>query len=170
MLFEITVTSYIRNLNHLKNILTKAKDWQESAGFKEEALLNAHLAVDQFPLVKQIQLAADNAKRGGAVLCGIEAPKYEDNEKTIEELQSRIDKTIDFLTTLTPDMVKDDLDTRLVPFVYVPGKGFTANFYVKQYALPNFYFHYTTTYAILRNFGLPIGKTDYMSLELKDLA
>lgn len=170
MLFNLTITSYIKNLTNLKGVLTKAKAWQESSSFTEEALLNAHLAIDQFPFVRQVQMTADHAKRGGAVLCGIEAPKYEDNEKTIEELQARIDKTITFLSTLTPDMVKDDLETRMVPFTYVPGKGFTAKYFVEVYALTNFYFHYTTAYSILRNFGLSIGKQDYMSLELQDLA
>ena len=169
-MFNITITSYIKSLINLKGILVKAKVWQEANSFTEEALLATHLAVDQFPLVRQVQMTADYAKRGGAVLCGIEAPKYEDNEKTVEELQARIDKTIAFLSTLTPDMVKDDLETRMVPFIYVPGKGFTAKYFVEVYALTNFYFHYTTAYSILRNLGLPIGKQDYMSLDLKDLA
>jgi len=170
MLFNLTVDAYIRNLNHLKNILTKAKAWQESAGFKEETLLNAHLGVDQFGLARQVQMAADHAKKGSAVLCGIEAPKYEDNEKSIAELQTRIDKTVAFLTTLTSDMVKDDLETKMVPLNWMPGKGLTAKFFVENYSLSNFYFHYTTAYSILRNFGLPIGKGDYMAFELKDIA
>ena len=169
MLFDLTITSYIRNLTYLKNILIKAKAWQETAGFSDEALCNAHLAVDQFSLARQIQIASDNAKKGGAVLCGIEAPKFEDSEKTIGELTTRIDKTIEFLSTLTKDMVKDDLETRRIPFMWAPGKGFTAKFYVEQYTLSNFYFHYVTAYSILRNFGLTIGKTDYMTLDLVDL-
>jgi hypothetical protein len=170
MLFDITVTSYIRNLTHLKNILTKAKAWQESNGFKDEVLCNAHLGVDQFGLSRQVQVAADHAKKGSAILCGIEVPKFEDNEKTLDELQTRLDKTIDFLKTLTPEMVKDDLETRLVPFTWIPGKGFTSKYFVEQYALSNFYFHYVTAYSILRNFGLLIGKEDFITLELVDLA
>lgn len=170
MLFNLTITAYIRNLTHLKSILSKAKAWQETAGFKEEALCNAHLAIDQFVLARQVQMAADHAKKGGAVLCGVEAPKFEDNEKTIQELLERIDKTVAFLKTLTEDMVKDDLETQLVPLGWMPGKGLTAKFFVEEYALPNFYFHYTTAYAILRNFGLPLGKADYMSLDFKNLA
>jgi hypothetical protein len=170
MIFDLTVSAYIRNLTHLKGILEKAKAWQVTSDFKDEALCNAHLAINQFSFARQVQMTADYAKRGGAILCGIEAPNFEDNEKTIDELQIRIDKTIDFLKTLTPDMVKDDLETRLVPFTWVPGKGFTAKFFVEQYALPNFYFHYVTAYSILRNFGLAVGKGDYMSIELVDLA
>lgn len=169
MLFNLTVSTYIRNLTHLKNILIKAKAWQETSGINDEALCAAHLGVDQFGLSRQIQMTADNAKKGAAALCGIDAPKFEDNEKTIDELQARLDKTIDFLKTLTPEMMKDDLETRLVPFSWVPGKGFTAKFYVEQYTFSNFYFHYVTAYAILRNFGLVIGKSDYMSIELVDL-
>ena len=169
-MFDLTVSAYIRNLIHLKNILTKAQAWQETSGIKDEALCAAHLGVDQFGLARQIQMTADNAKKGSATLCGVDAPVFEDNEKTLGELQARLDKTIDFLNTLTPEMVKDDLETRRVPFTWVPGKGFTAKFYVEQYTLSNFYFHYVTAYAILRNFGLSIGKQDYMSLELVDLA
>lgn len=171
MPFSIVVSSPITHLTNLKNILAKAKSWQESNGYKEEAVLAAHLAVDQFPLVKQVQLASDYAKRLGATLCGVEAPKYEDNEKTFAELEARIDKTIEFLSTLKEDMVKNDLETRLVPLPWMPGKGLTAKYYVEIYGVSNFYFHYTTAYAILRNFGLPIGKGDYMgNLSFKDLA
>lgn len=171
MLYNITVSLPIIHLNNLKNILTKAKTWQEANGYKEGAVLAAHLSVDQFPLVKQVQLVSDYAKRLGAVACDVEAPKYDDNETTFIELQERIDKTISFLSTLKEDMIKDDFETRIIPLSWMPGKGLTAKYYLEVYGISNFYFHYTTTYAILRNFGLPVGKGDFMGgFEFKDLA
>ena len=171
MLFNTCVSLPITHLTNLKGILTKAKAWQESNGYKEDAVLAAHLSIDQFPLVKQVQLVSDYAKRLGAVLCGIEAPKYEDNEKTFAELQARIDKTIAFLATLKEEMVKSDFETTIIPLPWMPGKGLTGKYYLEFYGISNFYFHYTTTYAILRNFGLQVGKGDYMgTFPFKDVA
>jgi hypothetical protein len=123
------------------------------------------------PLAKQVQLVSDYAKRAGAVLCNIEAPKFEDNEKTLDELIARINKTTAFLTTLKEEMVANDFETRLVPLPWMPGKGLTAQYYLDYYSRANFYFHFVTAYSILRHYGLEIGKADYMGMTgLKDLA
>ena len=172
-MFNITVGSYIRHLTNLKNILLKAKDWQKSINVKDEAICNAHLAIDQFPLKRQVQMACDYAKKTGAHLCGIEAPFNEDTENTLDELVMRLDTTLSFLESLyAKDLVEDSaLEKKLIPLPWLPGKAITAKYYIEDYALPQFYFHYTTAYSILRNFGLPLGKGDYLgSVDIKDLA
>jgi hypothetical protein len=170
-MFNFTVTSYINQLTSLKAILEKAKVMQENLKISDEALLNARLALDQFPLVRQVQIACDHAKKGSAVLCGVTAPVFEDNEKTLGELFERIDKTIAFLSTLSEENVVDLATAPMVPLYWAPGKGLMAKYFVETYARNNFSFHYTTAYSILRHYGLAIGKGDYMGgLELKDLA
>lgn len=170
-MYTLTIGSYIRHLTSLRAILVKAKTWQESNGYKEENVLSLHLAVEQFPLVKQIQMTTDFAKKSGALLTGVEIPAYEDNEKTIAELEARIDKTVAFLSSLPKDVIAPNLDTKMIALPWIPGKGLTAKYYIEEYALPQFYFHYTTAYAILRNFGLTLGKGDYLgSVDLRDIA
>lgn len=170
-MYNTTITLYIRHLTNLGAILTKAKAWQEQNGYKEEAVLSAHLGIDQFPFVRQVQMVADFAKKSGAIIAGVEVPSYEDNEQTLAELQERIKKTIDFLSSLPEGVVAPDLDTKMIPFPWIPGKGFIARYYVEEYALPQFYFHYSIAYSILRNFGLMIGKKDFLGdVDLRDVA
>ena len=169
-MFTLTVASYIRHLTNLNAILVKAESWQKANNLKDEAVCNAHLAIDQLPLKKQVQLACDYAKKSGALLCGVEAPVHEDKESTLMELQTRIDSTVTFLTSLYACELATSLDKKLVPLPWFPGKAITAQYYVEDYALPQFYFHYTTVYSILRNFGLPLGKSDFLgSIDVKNL-
>ena len=169
-MYSMTITAYIRNLKNLRAILEKAKAWQAENKITDETIMNARLALDQFPLASQVRTACNFARNSGAVITGVENPVYEDNEKTLADLQGRIDKVIAYLEPITPEKVKDDLETRLVPIVWVPGKGLTAQYFLEVYAHDNFYFHYTTAYSILRHYGLSIGKGDYMTgTEFKDL-
>jgi hypothetical protein len=170
-MFNLTITTYSKNLGNLKAILEKAKAWQTAQKINDETIMNARLALDQFNLASQVRSTTNFAKNTAAALCAVEAPVFEDNEKTLSDLQARIDKVIAFLGTLTPDMVKDDLETRIIPLAWMPGKGLTAKYFVEEYALMNFYFHYTTAYSILRHYGLAIGKMDYMTgVDLRDVA
>jgi hypothetical protein len=170
-MFSITITAYSKNLTNLKAILEKAKVWQAAQKISDETIMNARLALDQFNLASQVRSTTNFAKNSAAALCGVEAPVFEDNEKTLTDLQNRIDTVVTFLGTLTPDMVKDDLETRIIPLGWMPGKGLTAKYYVEEYAHMNFYFHYTTAYSILRHYGLQIGKGDYITnVEMRDLA
>ncbi len=170
-MFDITVTSFIRNLTNMRAVLDKAYAWQTSMNITDEAIMNARLALDQFPLAKQVQLMSDFSKKAGALLCNVETPSFEDNEKSIAELQARLDKTIAFLSTLSAETMATDLDTKMVPFKWVSGKGFIARYYIESYSIPQFYFHYTTAYSILRHHGLPIGKQEFMgALDLRDMA
>jgi uncharacterized protein len=160
----LTLSLYVRHLNNLKVILEKAASWQKATGFKDEAICNAHLGIDQFPLKKQVQMMCDFAKNSGGHFYGIDAPIFENNEQTLAELQARIDSTITFLRSLSEKGIALDLDKKLVALPWLPGKALTAKYYVEEYALPQFYFHYTTAYSILRNFGLTLGKGDFLGV------
>src|SRR3990167_7141771 len=129
----------------------------------EEALLNDRLIFDQFPLANQIRIACDNAKGGAARLAEVEIPAFEDNEKTIAELQARIAKTLAFLKTIKPEQIigKEGIKVSLS---YWDGKSLTGFEYATQYLIPNFRFHVVTAYAILRKNGVPIGKSDYIGV------
>lgn len=155
----------------MESILTKASAWMAEKKISDETLCGARLILDQFPLSAQIQVMTDYAKKTGAVIAGVEAPVYEDNEKTMAELIARVQKTRVYLESLPKDVVAENLDTTIIPFKWAPGKGYTAKYYVEYYAASNFYFHMVTAYSILRHHGLAIGKTDFLgSLELQDLA
>ncbi|HUO50032.1 MAG TPA: DUF1993 domain-containing protein [Candidatus Paceibacterota bacterium] len=166
-LYTAVIPPMTKTLQNLGNILdkisevakAKASDWQPAERF-EEALLGDRLIFDQFPFVRQVQVACDNAKGGAARLAGIEPPKFEDTEKTIAELKARIEKTIAFVQTIKPEQVVGQ-EGRLVSLSYFPQK-MTAFGYATEYLLPNFYFHVTTAYSILRKNGVPVGKADYI--------
>ncbi len=134
----------------------------------EQALLNDRLIFDQFPFVRQIQIACDNAKGCAARLSGRENPSHEDAETTVAELKVRIAKTVAFLDSVKPEEIIGKEDVR-VTLPYFPGKYMTGLEYVTDYALANFYFHVTTAYSILRKNGLIIGKGDFLGgLPLRD--
>lgn len=170
--FTYTVTSYIKYSKNLQAILAKAKIWKDEKGYTDAQVLGLHLAVDQFPLVKQVQLVSDFAKKGSANLCGKENPSFADTETTIDELIERLQKTINFLETLKEeDVISNEiLEKEMVALPWFPGKGLTKRYHLEEYAPQQFYFHYVTAYAILRNFGLSIGKGDFLgSVDLRDL-
>jgi hypothetical protein len=174
-LYTITILPMKKALLALSGLLDKTTAHAETkklawmpASQHEAALLNDRLIFDQFPLVRQIQIACDNAKGCAARLSGRENPKYEDTEKTIAELKARIEKTIAFLDSMKPEEMigKEGVQITLP---YFPGKYMTGFEYVTEYVFANFYFHVTTAYAILRKNGLDIGKNDYIGgLPLKD--
>lgn len=166
-LYTMTVPPMMKTLKNLSGILDKlskhAKGKQMNwhpAGLQESNLLHSHLIADQFPFVRQVQVACDNAKGGAARLAGKKAPVFKDNEKTVAELKKRIDKTIAFLKTIKPAQIVGE-ETRRVSLPYWPDKKMTAFGYATEYLLPNFYFHVVTAYSILRKNGVDIGKADY---------
>ena len=172
-MFTTTITAYIHHLGNLRAILEKAHVWQLEKKISDETIMNARLAIDQFPFAFQVRSVTVAAKNGAGTLCGVEYPSFEDTEKTIPELITRIDTTVTFLKTLTPEMVKSasDLEVKVVPMAWMPGKGIDGKFYTEVYTISNFYFHYVTAYSILRHYGLAIGKGDYMgNVEMKDVA
>ena len=170
-LYTITIPPIAKALGALSKILDKAAAYAESKKTPkrsfEEALLNDRLVFDQFPLAAQVRIACDNAKGGAARLAEVEIPTFEDNEKTIAELQARIEKTLAFLKTIKPEQIigKEGIKVSLP---YWDGKHTTGFEYATQYLMPNFRFHVVTAYAILRKNGVPLGKSDYIgALPLK---
>lgn len=175
-LYTVSIPPMIKALKALSEILgkglahaeTKSSDWMPTEK-QMTALLNDRLVFDQFPLVKQIQIATDNAKGAAARLAEIEIPKFEDNETTVEELQARIAKTLEFLESIKPEQIigKEDLKISLP---YWKDKYLTGFEYVTQYLMANFYFHVTTAYSILRKNGVNVGKSDFSGgLPLKEI-
>ena len=173
-LYTVTVVPFTKTLTALSKLLDKVDTHAKSkqlewhpAGMQEDALLQSRLISDQFPFVRQVQVACDNAKNGVARLAEVEAPKMEDNEKTIPELKARIDATVKFLKTIKPEQVIGKEDVKIA-LPYWGGKHMRAYDYVTQYLIANFYFHVTTAYAIMRKNGVTIGKDDFTGdLDLK---
>jgi hypothetical protein len=160
MYYDLTVTQFSRMLSNLSRCLDKAAAYAESKKFDPAVLLQTRLAPDQFTLARQVQIACDNAKNGVARLSGREAPVFEDKEQTVPELKARIEKVIGFLSGVTAQDFKG-ADERRISLPYWGGKYLTGQEYFQQYLIPNFYFHVTTAYSILRNNGIDVGKSDY---------
>lgn len=175
-LYSVSVPPMIKALRALSLILDKSMAHAEakatkwfSASKHMEALLHDRLVFDQFPLIRQIQIASDNAKGAVGRLAEIEIPKFEDTEKTVEELQERLQKTITFLKSVKPEQIIGKEDIKIM-LPYYPGKFFTGFEYVTEYLIPNFFFHVTTAYDIVRKNGISIGKDDFIGgLPLKPL-
>ncbi len=161
MIYEVTVPQFIRALKNLNYILDKAAQHAEVKKFDVEVLLNSRLAPDQFNLIRQIQIACDTAKLGVARLTGKEAPKHEDNEKTLPELKSRILQVIDYLSSFSASDFKG-AEERQISQPRWEGKYLLGMDYATQHAIPNIYFHITTAYSILRHNGVDVGKKDYL--------
>lgn len=158
-----------KSLNTMTGLLHKAQEQLKDKEHSEEALLEARLAPDMFPLVKQIQIMSDNAKGAMARLAGVEAPVMEDTEKTMAELVERMKKTAEFVSGIDDEELKK-ADDRKIILSYFPDKYQAAEDYTRDHAIPNFYFHFVTAYAILRMMGYEVGKQDYIGgLTLKDL-
>lgn len=167
-LYTTAVPMTVRSLRNLKAILGKVKSFAEEKKIEEGVLLQSRLAIDQFPFVRQVQIVCDNAKGTAGRLTGVEAPKMEDTEMTIAELEARIDATIKFVSSLTESQFEGSEDRR-VSIYFMPGKYMLGFDYVTELALPNFYFHLTTAYSILRHVGMNLGKTDFIgNIDFKD--
>ena len=159
--YDVTVPIFIKMLQNLDHLLTQGGKFALEKGISEETMLANRLAPDMFPLARQIQIATDNAKGAIARLCGIEAPVMEDTETTVVELHERIAKTIAFLETITPEQF-EGAEAREIHIKYYPGTHFLGHDYLTQFALPNFFFHTSAAYALLRAMGADIGKKDYL--------
>jgi hypothetical protein len=168
-MYSITVPVMIKALTNLSTVIDKGILHAENMKINPDDLLNEKLIADQFSFGKQVQVSCDNAKGVAARLAGVVAPKHEDNEQTLVELKARIDKTIEYLKTFKEEDI-DGSEEKQIPFHYSPDKYMTGFDHVTQYALPNFYFHIVTAYAILRHAGVAIGKLDYIGqINLKNI-
>jgi uncharacterized protein len=151
------------NLNALSNVLGKAEAFATAKKIDQSVLLRARLAPDMFDLTRQVQVATDGAKRGSARLADVEAPVYEDNETTIAQLRERIAKTVAFLKTLDKKAIDASAEKEIVFPLGPEKKGhMKGDDYLNHFMLPNFYFHYTAAYAILRHNGVDVGKLDFL--------
>lgn len=162
-----SVVQLSRMLQNLDGWIEKAVGYAEAKKFDAQVLLQARLAPDMYPLVRQVQAACDGAKFLAARLAGREPPKHPDTEETFDALRGRIRDVRDYLATFTPADFKPD-PARVVPLPFLPGQGLSASDYLHQMSLPNTYFHICMAYAILRHNGVELTKLDYIgSLDLR---
>ncbi len=161
-LYDVSIPALIRGLTNMSAILDKAAGHAAAKKLDPLALAQARLFPDMHPLSRQVQIACDTAKGAAARLAGLEPPKHEDTETTLPELKARVAKTIEFLKTVTAAQVAGD-ETRAIEIKFPNGAWkFTAIGYVTGFVLPNFYFHASMTYALLRQGGVEIGKGDFL--------
>lgn len=162
LLYDITIPVFIRGFDTLSAILEKGRDHAREQGWDESELTEARLIADMAPLTAQVQRCSDTAK-GLAVRIGqVENVAMADEEVTLDDLQARIAKTVQFLRAVPREAFdgRDEAEVVLpTPSGDIP---FTATTYAVGFAIPNFYFHLTTAYALLRMKGVPIGKLDYL--------
>lgn len=161
-LYSETKAQFIHGLHNLSVILEKSHAWAKENGSSDAALLEIKLAEDMFPLARQVQISCDMAKRAVARLASVEAPVMEDNETTIAELQARIAVTITWMESVSDSQLEGDDERPIVVKAREHELNFTARSFVYSFAIPNFYFHFTTAYDILRHAGVPLGKRDFL--------
>lgn len=169
--YESTVPQFDKQLNNLQKWLDKAEEHAKSKSFDVNTLMTARLAPDQLPLIRQIQIACDWAKNASSRLLGKQPPVHADTETTLEQIRERIKTCRAYLATLKREDF-EGAEARIIPlpFLPVPGKAATGLDYLIESALPNFYFHTVTAYAILRHNGVSLGKADYIGgLRLRDV-
>ncbi len=160
--YDISIPALSRGLTNLSAILDKAAAHAAARKYDSGTLAHLRLFPDMHPLTRQVQIACDTAKGAAGRLAGIEIPKHEDNETTLDELKQRISKTANFLKTVSPDQV-NGAETRSIEIKFPTGAWkFTALAYITDFVLPNFYFHESMVYALLRKSGVEIGKTDFL--------
>lgn len=161
-MYQASVPIFIQSLNALSNILDKAAAQAVAKKFDSAALLTARLYPDMFPFSKQVQLACDFAKNTAARLAGAEPVKFEDTETSFEQLMARAARTIDLLKTFGPEQIDGSEERDITITVGGQPRTFKGLAYLQHFALPNFFFHDTTAYAILRHNGIEIGKRDFV--------
>lgn len=161
-MYEASVPVFIRALTNLTAVLKKGAAYANEKGQNADNLLQQRLIFDMFPLVKQIQIACDTAARGTARMAGEEPKSFADSEITLAQVYLRIDNTIAYLRSFKPAQLDGCEDRKVIHKTRAGETVFTGIDYLRQYALPNFFFHCTTAYAILRVAGAPVGKRDYL--------
>jgi len=161
-MYQASVPVFIRMLGHLSGILDKAAAHAEAKKINPTVFMNARLAPDMLPLTFQVQMVCDSAKGCAARLAGIEVPSHPDTESSFPELKARIEKTLAFLKTVDAAQVDGSEDRKITLKLGGREFQFVGQSLLLHFALPNFYFHLTTAYAILRHNGVDIGKLDFI--------
>ena len=161
-LSQASLPVFTIGLNALAAVLDKAAAHAAAKKIDPAVLLGWRLAPDMFALARQVQVACDQAKNGAARLAGLEPPRYDDTESTIDDLKGRIAKTLAFLASLDAKAI-DAAGEREITFPLGPSQGqMKGADYLHHFVLPNFYFHRTAAYSIVRNFGVDVGKRDFL--------
>lgn len=162
-LYASSIPVFTQMLGSLSVMLTKAEEQMAAKSIDLNALLQSRLFIDMFPLIRQVQIATDFARGVSARLAGVDVPKFDDNEQTFAELQTLISKTLTFVSAFTPAQIDGNESREIITRPGTPKeKKFNGQSYLLSYGLPQFFFHVTTTYAILRHNGIDVGKRDYM--------
>ena len=156
------VPALVHSLTALSKVLAKAEAFAEAKRLKPEVIPQLRLIADMLPLWRQVTIACDHAKGMSARLAGVEVPSYADTETTLADLQARIAKTVDFISAIPTEAFTDAEGRTINVKAGQRELTFAAMQYYQSYALPNFYFHMTTGYAILRANGVEVGKTDFL--------
>ena len=161
-MYQVTTPVFVRGLGVLATLLAKGQAHADATGVTHETMLAKRLAPDMLPLSRQVQIAADAAKFAVARLSGVDAPKFADTETTFAQLQERLANTVAYLESVTAAQLEGS-ETRSVTLSAGEfNPTFTGEGYLLQFALPNFYFHITTAYDLLRHQGVQIGKLDFL--------
>jgi hypothetical protein len=161
-MYQASAPRFANTLRNLSAILDKAQAHAEAKKLDPALLGGLRLIADMFPLSRQVQVACDTAKGAVARLAGVEIPKYEDTEQTIPELKARIARTLEFIGSLPAARIDGSEEREVVLKMRSGEQKYTGLQYLAGHALPNFYFHVTTAYNILRANGVDIGKRDYI--------
>ena len=161
-MYQASVPRFVNILGNLSNILDKTQVHVDAKKLASATLPTYRPFPDMLPMTKQVQIACDTAKGVVARLAGVEIPVYEDNEKTLAELKARIAKTITFIQSVTPAQIDGSEDKEIVIKRGDKETRYEGMQFLLGHALPNFYFHVTTAYNILRHNGVEIGKRDYL--------
>ena len=161
-MYHASIPLLTKMLGNLETIVDKAIAHAAARKIDDTAFVEARLFPDMFTFARQIRIATDMAKGAGARLAGIDIPKFDDHEKTLPELKARLRKAIDFLQTLTPAQI-DGSENKTISLT-AGGNSFTFKGvdYLQSWVLPNFFFHVTTAYNLLRHGGVEIGKMDFL--------
>ncbi len=161
-MFQVSVPRFIHTLESLRNVLDRAIAYEADRKLDPSVLPTARLFPDMLPLTSQVQIACDSAKGAACRLAGVPIPAFEDSEKTLADLKARVDKTIDLLKTFNAEQIDGTEDKELIVKVGGKDRPFRGQQFLLGRAIPNFYFHVTTAYGILRHNGVEIGKRDYL--------
>ncbi|HTT06821.1 MAG TPA: DUF1993 domain-containing protein [Steroidobacteraceae bacterium] len=161
-LYDVSVPVFTLSLSNLLAILDKAQSHAETKKIDPKVIPQARLIADMLPLSAQVQLACDAAKGAAARLAGVAVPKHEDTEATLAELATRVSKTLDFVKTIKPEQLQGAETREIVIQLPQTTLKFTGINYLTNFALPNFFFHVTMTYALLRKNGVDLGKRDFL--------
>jgi hypothetical protein len=161
-MYQASIPAFVQMLNNISAIMDKAEAHARSREIDPEVLLNYRLAPDMLPFVRQIQIAADLAKGAAARLAGVEVPKHDDIEKTFADLKARLGKTVAFVQSFKPTDIDGSEDREINLTLGEHTMSFKGQPYLVHFVMPNFYFHCTTAYDILRHCGVELGKRDFI--------